>query len=159
MEDGVLACLADTLVARGVGCLRFNFRGVGRSTGSHSDGAGELDDLCAVIDWLKKANPTRSYWLGGYSFGANIAWRSLARGVQPERVLLIAPPLGSMDFPASPAGTVDVFAGDADQFIDNKLLNAFAESTQINLHVLTGADHFFSGQWDVLKKTIEDSLA
>ena len=168
MDDGVLACLADTLVAHGVGCLRFNFRGVGTSTGSHSDGEGELDDLCAVIDWLKEAHPTRSYWLGGYSFGANIAWRSLARGVQPERLLLIAPPLGSMDFPASPSGsppartprtcTVDVFAGDADQFIDNELLNAFAESTQINLHVLTGANHFFSGQWDVLKKTIEDSL-
>ena len=73
MEDVVLACLADTLVARGVGCLRFNFRGVGGSTGSHSDGAGELDDLFAVIYWLKTANPTRSYWLGGYSFGANIS--------------------------------------------------------------------------------------
>ena len=158
MDDGVLQCLVDALVGVGIGCLRFNFRGVGRSAGSTGDGAGELDDLCAVIDWLNSTRPARSVWLGGYSFGANIAWRGLARGIDAERLLLLAPPIGTMDFAELDSCKVDVFAGDADQYIDHKLLDAFVASTQITLHVLAGADHFFSGQWDVLTTTIEDSL-
>ena len=31
--------------------LRFNFRGVGRSQGSFDNGAGELSDAAAVLDW------------------------------------------------------------------------------------------------------------
>ena len=38
----------------GLGCttVRFNFRGVGRSQGSFDNGAGELSDAAAILDWM-----------------------------------------------------------------------------------------------------------
>ena len=184
MHDVVLDCLAQALRDAGVGCLKFNFRGVGRSEGAHydahegaqkgaqkgaqesaqkgaqesaQDGAtGEVADLFAVADWLREARSPRSLLLGGYSFGANVVWQALARGMQAERALLIAPPIGAMQFPEfTPACPVDVFAGDADQFIDAAALDAWRG---IHLHRLSGADHFFTGQWQLLRETISGVL-
>ena len=172
MHDAVLDCLAQALGDSGVSCLKFNFRGVGRSEGSHygaqegahygaqegaPDGAaGAVADLCAVADWLQEERSPRSLLLGGYSFGASVVWQALAHGLQAERALLVAPPIGAMQFPEfTPACPVDVFAGDADQFIDAAALTAWRG---INLHRLSGADHFFSGQWQLLRETISGAL-
>ncbi len=172
MHDAVLDCLAQALGDSGVSCLKFNFRGVGRSEGAHHsaqegahygaqegapDGtAGEVADLCAVADWLQEEHSPRSLLLGGYSFGASVVWQALAHGMQAERALLVAPPIGAMQFPEfTPACPVDVFAGDADQFIDAAALTAWRG---INLHHLSGADHFFTGQWQLLRETISGAL-
>ena len=56
-----------------LGCtvVRFNFRGVGRSQGSFDNGAGELSDAAAVLDWMSTLYPNPSYcWVAGISFGA-----------------------------------------------------------------------------------------
>ena len=164
MHDAVLDCLAQALGDSGVSCLKFNFRGVGRSEGAHygaqegaqEGAAGEVADLCAVADWLQEERSPRSLLLGGYSFGASVVWQALAHGMQAERALLVAPPIGAMQFPEfTPACPVDVFAGDADQFIDAAALTAWRD---INLHRLSGADHFFSGQWQLLRETISGAL-
>lgn len=180
MHDAVLDCLAQALAETGVSCLKFNFRGVGRSTGAHhraqeraqepapegahhrapegaQDGAaGEVADLSAVVDWLDQARSPRSLVLGGYSFGASVVWQGLARGLAAERVLLVAPPIGAMPFPPfTPACPVHVFAGDADQFIDPAALAAWRG---VVLHRLSGADHFFTGQWGLLRETIAGAL-
>ena len=164
MHDALLDCLAQALGDSGISCLKFNFRGVGRSEGTHygtqegaPDGAaGEVADLCAVADWLHEERSPRSLLLGGYSFGANVVWQALAHGMPAERALLVAPPIGAMQFPEfTPACPVDVFAGDADQFIDAAALTAWRG---INLHRLSGADHFFTGQWQLLRETISGVL-
>ncbi len=176
MHDAVLDCLAQALRDSGVRCLRFNFRGVGLSEGAHSGAregaqqaaregvhsgardsdAGEVADLCAIAEWLYQEHSPRTLMLGGYSFGANIVWQALAGGLAAERVLLVAPPLGAMQFAEfTPACPVDVFAGDADQFIDAAALAAWRG---VALHRLSGADHFFNGQWDFLRQTIALAL-
>jgi len=55
-----------------VPCLRFNFRGVGRSTGKHSGGIGELSDVKACIDFLIKDRTYERLIICGYSYGAAI---------------------------------------------------------------------------------------
>src|SRR5580765_3432876 len=42
-----------------MGCavLRFNFRGVGTSAGSFDDGAGEMDDFRAALDFMRMRHP------------------------------------------------------------------------------------------------------
>ena len=153
MDDGVLDCLAQALLAAGVTCLRFNFRGVGASSGSYDGGAGEIDDLLAAIAWLEAKEQPRELWLGGYSFGAFVAWESLARGAAPARLLLIAPPVGRIPFtPRLPGCPVDVFAGDQDEFVDQALLAGWAG---VNVQLIAGADHFFMGFWDDLQRRIE----
>src|SRR5436305_3865671 len=55
MRSIVIGALFDALPAVGVTCLRFNFRGVERSTGTHDEGRGELLDVAAAIDHAASA--------------------------------------------------------------------------------------------------------
>jgi alpha/beta superfamily hydrolase len=153
LHDSVLGCLADALLDAGVACLRFNFRGVGGSSGRHDGGAGEIDDLLAAIAWVEANLQPRELWLGGYSFGAFVAWESLAQGAAPARLMLVAPPVGRMPFTSRlPGCQVHVFAGDRDEFIDQDLLAAWSG---VDTHLIAGADHFFVGYMDDLRRRIE----
>jgi alpha/beta superfamily hydrolase len=53
--------------------LRFDFRGVGASTGQHDGGPGERDDLLAVLDHCAAESASSPLAIAGYSFGAEVA--------------------------------------------------------------------------------------
>src|SRR5204863_4887142 len=53
MNNNVVYRAAKALVAGGVTTLRFNFRGVGASTGVHAHGVGEEEDARAALDFLR----------------------------------------------------------------------------------------------------------
>ena len=155
MHDAVLSTLSDVLLARGVDCLRFNFRGVGASEGQFDQGLGEVQDLLAVDAWARAQHPESKIWWLGYSFGAAMVWQGLAHA-NAERAVLVAPPVGRMDFSGG-RGTirVDVIAGDQDEFIDQTQLRAW---DTITLHAVGGADHFFSGAHTQLSETLGSLL-
>jgi uncharacterized protein len=155
MHDMVLASLEAALLAAGVSCLRFNFRGVGGSEGAYGGGAGEVEDLVAVVNWLQREHSPTQLWLGGYSFGAFVVWQAISR-LDPARVLLVAPPVGMMSFePLAATAAVDIFAGDQDDFVDLQQLASLRGTRQ---HLLPGADHFFQGQLDELQQRISSVL-
>lgn len=157
MHDGVLERTTQALLAAGVGVLRFNFRGVGHSDGRFDGGRGEVDDLLAAVRWLRERAAGAPLWLGGYSFGAHVVWQAAARQPEATRLLLVAPPIGPMTFPAGMSGCpVDVFAGDRDEFIDPGALAAW---TGVRVHVIAGADHFFSGHLDDLAERLAAAIA
>ncbi len=156
MDDAVLSVLARGLTGAGVRCLRFNFRGVGASAGTHDGKGGEVDDLLAAVNWLRKEHLPENLILGGYSFGAGVVWQALARINPPDRVILVAPPLRFMPFAPQPVDfPLDVFAGDADTFVDAA---ALADLKGARAHVIADADHFFSGKWRDLAAGIEAAL-
>ena len=94
--------------------------------------------------------------LGGYSFGASMVWQALEKLDTPERVLLVAPPIGVMDFKARELDCpVDVFVGDQDQYVQQRALD---EWRGVRAHVIDGADHFFSGKWEALDAAISAVL-
>ena len=65
---------ASKAMARiGVAVLRFNFRGVGRSTGHHDAGPGEMEDFRAALDFMANRYPTLPLWAAGFSFGSWVA--------------------------------------------------------------------------------------
>jgi alpha/beta superfamily hydrolase len=74
---------AQALNEVGFVTLRFNFRGVGASTGSHDDGLGERDDAKTALDWLAAKYPGVPLLSGGFSFGSLVA---LAVGAEDDRV-------------------------------------------------------------------------
>jgi alpha/beta superfamily hydrolase len=155
MDDDVLGTVADALVARSASMLRFNFRGVGASTGRYDGGRGEIEDVEAAARHLAALDPSRALWLCGYSFGSWMAWSAL-RSLEPERVILIAPPVGALDYPRRPAlnARVDVIAGAADQFVDREALDAWSRDAApcVVLHEIEGADHFFGGRYAELAR-------
>src|SRR5262245_20436228 len=57
MHNKVVHAAAEALARRGLPTLRFNFRGVGRSTGRHDNGRGEQDDLTAALAFLEERWP------------------------------------------------------------------------------------------------------
>jgi uncharacterized protein len=75
--------LAKAVRARSGASLRFNFRGVGRSQGSHAEGRGEADDVRAALAWLASQRPQLPLYLCGFSFGA---WMALAAGCSDRAV-------------------------------------------------------------------------
>ncbi len=157
MFDAVLDICAEVLVQRGVSVLKFNFRGVGASEGSYSEGHAETEDVVAAVEWLTLAHGIKSLWLSGYSFGANMVWRALDEIHSPEHILLNAPPVGHMEFaPRQPPCPIDVFVGDADEFVDLARLGSWAG---VRSHIIAGADHFFTGKWDELRASINASLS
>ena len=52
--------------------LRFNFRGVGQSSGIHDEGIGEQDDLRAAVDYLAGRYPGLPLVAAGFSFGSRV---------------------------------------------------------------------------------------
>ncbi|MFC1661948.1 alpha/beta hydrolase, partial [Gemmatimonadota bacterium] len=75
---------AQALTEVGLRTVRFNFRGVGVSTGTFEDGFGEEDDVRAALDWLAQGLGGLPIILGGLSFGSMVG---LGVGVNDGRVL------------------------------------------------------------------------
>lgn len=76
MHSNVVAALWRAAPPLGVSVLRFNFRGVGASTGQSSGGPDERRDMQAALDALHGAAPGVPLVIAGYSFGAEIALAS-----------------------------------------------------------------------------------
>src|SRR4051794_5889231 len=92
-----------------IGCavLRFNFRGVGRSSGTFDQGDGEKADFRAALDYMSSHYPDRPLWAAGFSFGS---WVALEVGATDDRVsalIGISPPVATSvsgmnyEFPAT----------------------------------------------------------
>ena len=113
--------------------------------------------------WLTSELPAHSQWWLGYSFGSSIVWRALAylqreadSAAGPQRAVLIAPPVGMMDFSGIElALPVDAIAGDRDDFVDSGKLMALEG---VSSHLIPGADHFFSGQHGELAEQLTSIL-
>jgi alpha/beta superfamily hydrolase len=82
-NNKVVYTLAHGLRDFGYLALRPNFRGVGKSAGAHDHGAGETEDLLAVLDYASgRWDPSTHalpVLLAGYSFGAFVQTRVAKR--------------------------------------------------------------------------------
>ena len=104
----------------GFTCLRFNFRGVGRSQGEYDHGIGELSDAAAALDYLQSLNANaRGCWVAGFSFGAWIGMQLLMRRPEIAGFVSVAPPANQYDFsflaPCPSSGLI--IGGSADRVV------------------------------------------
>ncbi|MFI5377023.1 MAG: alpha/beta hydrolase [Candidatus Rokuibacteriota bacterium] len=147
MDNPVVIRAAEVVQAAGYATLRFNFRGVGASTGVHDKGLGEQDDVRAAVATLAgRLSPGDPVGVIGYSFGAWTTARTMWPGDAP--LALIAPPLGMLDFQAlAPrAGRTLLMAGTRDTYCPVDALERLAEATGAEARIIEGADHFFFGK-------------
>ena len=119
MRNKVVTMLERSLRESGLSTVRFNFRGIGASTGAFDHGDGETGDLVAVAQWLRKARPTDALWLAGFSFGSYIALRC-ARSLAADALITVAPPVGRYEFDelATPDCRWLVVQGEEDEVVD-----------------------------------------
>lgn len=149
LTNKVIHTVARAVVASGAEAIRFNFRGVGRSAGTHDGGRGELEDLRVVVRWARSRHPETPLWLAGFSFGAWLTLRG--HGVLgPDRLISVAPPVGRWDFSdiTRPACPWLVIQGDRDELVEASAVVRWAESldSEVILRRLPDADHFFHGR-------------
>lgn len=152
MQVPLLHTVAARLTEAGGAVLRFNFRGVGASTGAWTGGPGELADLAAAIETATGAFPDLPLRLAGWSFGAVVAlcWQRDHGGRQP--LAAIAPPtriegVPPLPDPVSLAPAPRLFlVGSREQFADPAALASYAAALGAELEVLPGSDHFFYGR-------------
>jgi alpha/beta superfamily hydrolase len=78
MYNNVVSGVLNKLIENDISCLRFNFRGVGRSTGFHSEGPEELTDVKASIDLLINEKNHEKIIICGYSYGAAIGCSAIS---------------------------------------------------------------------------------
>jgi len=137
--------LAEKALSR-VAWARFNFRGVGASTGSYDDGRGEVDDALAILARMRAANPAALVTLCGHSFGSAVALRAAAADGKVDRVLLISPSARLFDL-SSAVGRVSaittIFIGERDELCDVDDARELAREIGAELRVFEGHDHHF----------------
>jgi len=149
MRAPLMAAITRSLVRRGFAVLRFNFRGVGLSTGRHDYGIGELDDVAAATAHAETRYPDLPWGIAGWSFGGTVALRWQARDRAEIPYVGIAPPVVGegalrMPEPGSLHPTPRSFiVGDRDQVIDVDALTGYAAAIGAPVHLLEGSDHFF----------------
>ena len=83
MNNNVVYRVAKALEESGTAVLRFNFRGVGRSTGSYGEGIAEAEDVRTALDFMAQRHPQLPLWMSGFSFGARVG---LGVGIEDPRV-------------------------------------------------------------------------
>jgi len=157
MRNTIVVRTARALRAAGLVTLRFNFRGVEGSAGTH-DGTGEVEDAQAVLGELSRRHPELPLWAAGYSFGSRISAELALRVPEVERVLLIAFPcklyspraLGELGRPGL------VLLAGADPFgTAADLAAAFPELPPgLRLVEIPGADHFFRGRTPLVEQHV-----
>ncbi len=165
MNNKIVYRMFHIFARRGFSCLRFNFRGVGRSQGVYDRGEGELSDAAAALDWLQSHNENANQcWIGGYSFGAWIGMQLLMRRPEINGFISIAPPANMYDFtflaPCPSSGII--VHGERDELVPEpsvkKLVDKLSAQRGITIdyRLLPGADHFFEEQLDEMVGQVED---
>ncbi len=134
-------------VARGqLAWARFNFRGVGASEGVYDQGRGEVNDACAVLDYILRAEPGAAVSICGHSFGSAVALSVAARDPRIDRALLIAPSTRLFNL-SKPGHRVSarttIFIGDRDDLCDIGDARDLANELGAELRVFEGFDHHF----------------
>lgn len=162
MHNNVVETLLRALTSQGMAGLRFNFRGVGASTGQHDQGRAEQEDVLAAAAWLAERQPGPLVILG-YSFGSLVGAAAADRIKGLIAGVWAAPPLIMGPLPPWPrdAGPLLAAAGDRDQFTRLDELRAYMEQlgARGSLEILKQVDHFFMGGESVLFEKVSHFLA
>ncbi|MBH0005942.1 alpha/beta hydrolase [Psychrobacter sp. SWN149] len=168
MNNKVVTTMYRFARDNGMHVVRFNFRGVGQSTGEHDYAEGEVVDAMTVLQWIAEQTNARKLWLGGFSFGGYVTARVAEQVLEAShiwgvsdfeisKIALIAPSVeknDSSDISLPVDKTFEIY-GNADEVIEPDNMQAFADRLGIEVSVVDGAGHFFHGRLSELKGLLE----
>jgi len=166
MLNKVVSTLQRTARDAGYITLRFNYRGVGGSAGSHDMNTGEVDDAEAALKWLQAQHPGLPLTLLGFSFGgfvaAALAGRLEARGEGLQRLFLVAPAVSRLDSGDMPqGGSLTIIQPEDDEVIEPASVYTFSARLERPHELLKVAEcgHFFHGRLVELKELVAPRLS
>jgi hypothetical protein len=152
MDNKIVTTLVKTFVELGFVALRFNFRGVGESTGSFDEGNGEIDDVLSVVNYAQQEFGKLPLILSGFSFGGYVQARTALR-LHPDKLVLVAPAVGRFEMPQVPQNTL-VIHGEMDEIIPLTDLLNWARPQHLPIVLVPEATHFFHGYLHLIKSIV-----
>lgn len=160
MHNKVVFRAAAGLVDAGLTTLRFNFRGVGASTGVHSEIEGGVQDVRDALGWLVQKYPEQDVTLAGFSFGARTGMQVGMTDDRVTRLISIGTPVDKYhDFAFLTANTKPILFihGDRDEFgaIEDvrRLVSQVPDS---ELVVFENCGHFFDEHLNELRDAVHN---
>ena len=152
----------------GFTCLRFNFRGVGKSEGEFDDGLGELADAASALDFLQANTPnSNACWVIGFSFGSWIGMQLLMRRPEISGFISISPPANTYDFsflaPCPSSGLI--INGSLDRLVPPSDIKSLSDRLKLQKGIqvahreIEGADHFFTNFEGEMIKAVNEYLS
>jgi len=149
MENNVVIAICEALSEVSVATLRFNFRGVGRSQGTHDNGVGEQNDIAAALAFLsfQEEVDTDRIGLCGYSFGAGVALHFATNNDQIKVLALVSPLLSNPSPIQCYVKPKLLLWGDRDIALPIADFDLFTNQLPDpkEYEVFSGADHFWWG--------------
>jgi hypothetical protein len=161
MHNKVVYRLARGLRRAGIVVLRFNFRGVGASSGEHGHLEGEIEDARAALAWLGARYPTVPYALAGFSFGSRVITRLGCEAAGATFLMAAGFPTrwGSPEYLETCAAPKIFIQSTHDEFGPRveleEMVARFPAPKQ--LHWIEAADHFFAGGLEELEEVVRAS--
>ncbi len=162
MRSLVTSELFRLLPAAGLAALRFNFRGVEGSGGTHGGGRTEALDVVVGIAALAARAPDVALVAVGWSFGADVSI-----SVTDERIAgwcLIAPPMRILP-PGELRGAHDprpklLLVPEHDEFNPpDAAAERSSDWSNTTLEVVRGADHYLAGRTALVAEAVQRFVA
>jgi uncharacterized protein len=160
MHNKVVFKVAQTLQALNIPALRFNFRGVGRSTGTYDEGKGEMDDVRYALEFLSRRYPGVPAIITGFSFGAYVGARVAAADDRTQAMIGLSTPARWLDGDTlQDCHKPKLFIhGTNDEVAPYELTVQWFEEVPAPKRFITveGSDHFFQGRLNEVQAYITD---
>lgn len=164
MNAPLLVAVVDDLVGRGWAVLRFNFRGIGASEGTHGTGIDEVADALGALDAATDRFQV-PLAIAGWSFGGAVAIRAAMKRTELAGVVGIAPAVASkpgitagLPSPQEIGAPLLVVVGANDDLVDPDAAEAWAVAAGGRAVVVAGANHFFWAKYEALAEVTGDFL-
>lgn len=156
MYNNVVEAIQSVYQKKGYATLRFNFRGVGASSGAYENGIGEQKDVIAGYKFLKTKG-VEQIDLCGYSFGTWVN-AQIKDQIAVNASIMISPPAAMMKYEADLkiSHLMLVITGSEDEFAPPELVEKLVSNLNgtADIKVIVGADHFFFGYEEKLAEIL-----
>lgn len=160
MNDSRIQAISLAAFHKGLNTLCFNFRGVGASQGSFSQGAGEVQDTISAVQFLR-THPhvdAKRVAIFGYSFGGSIALAAALDADPAALVLMSAALRQTVGDPSIISDTIRYIRAptyilhgrndDVIPYVEAEAIYAQLQMKEKYLRIIRGADHFWFRRLD-----------
>lgn len=160
MHNKVVFRAAAGLIDAGLTTLRFNFRGVGASTGEHNEIEGGREDVRDALEWLCTEHPNEDLTLAGFSFGSRTGMEVGVADDRVGRLISIGTPVEKYrdyDFLTSVTKPILFVHGDQDEFCSVESLRSLTDQVpHAEVVIFENCGHFFDEHLNELRDTVRE---
>ena len=160
MHNKVVFRAAAGLLDAGLTTLRFNFRGVGSSTGEHDEINGGVADVRDAVDYMAREYPGEDMTLAGFSFGSRTGMEVGFADDRVKRLISIGTPVekySDYDFLTAVEKPILFVHGDKDEFCSVESLRSVTDRvSHAEVVIFENCGHFFDEHLNELRDAVRD---